>query len=232
MSIIAIRSVNLSAESTNAWKEAGVYFARRGRTPERVFAMGYAHILNLGKSSFTLTPEQKERVILWNDGPDIAPLLRPGTTRELLGEYLPPQPTEFPADVWIKAPGAHGRGKFKKQVDRELVLPAEWDWQADIQGQEYRVLTVGHKVVQNLKRHGDNTNRSYEWTPIGEVPAKVKSIARASARLVPGRNVIAWDLIQTPDDETYLFEGNTCPGMSTATATRIRNQMEAQEHAN
>ncbi len=220
MSIIAIRSVTLSTKTADAWKAAGVRLARRGRSMQSVLDMGYSFVLNLGKSTFR-PPRDIE---VWNHGEDIYPLLYPGLTRELLDDLMPPR-TLGTGDVWIKAPGAHGRGKYRKAVDRDLVLPREWDWCQHIEGQEYRIITVGHRVVQDFLRHGENGNRSYEWVRMREVPRVLKDTAREAARRIPGNNVIAWDMVYDGTN-AYVFEGNTCPGVNEDTVRRIVTEME------
>lgn len=237
MRIFGIRSVQLHTDTTQAWKNAGVSFFRRGSEISSIISRMLDNpdmvVLNLGKTSATFkmyeNPELAGRI--WNDGSDIRPLVWPGTSAELLTGLTPPKPESFPADIWIKAPGRAGRGKFHKQVDRPMSLPKEWDWQAHIIGQEYRVVTVGHKVVQNFERHGPNGNREYRWVRMADTPKRVKKLARVAARRVPGLNVIAWDIVST-EEEAYVFEGNTCPGVNVATANRvveeIRKNVEAE----
>ena len=179
-------------------------------------------VINRGKGDFR--PESGRHRV-WNHGEDIEPLLYPGFTRELLGDMMPPQSVEH-GDVWIKAPGAAGRGKFRKAVDRELVLPREWDWQMHIPGQEYRLVTVGHKVVQDFLRFGDNGGRSYEWIRMSEVPMALKNMARTAAARLNGNNIIAWDMVVSEEtDIPYLFEGNSCPGVNSDTVRRIVEEM-------
>lgn len=229
MSIIAIRSMQLTAKTTEAWKSAGVAFARRGRTTQELLDKGreWGTLLNLGMTNFR--PESFEGVDLWNHGKDIQPLLWPGSSRELFFDLMPPRPTTFPSDVWIKTPGSAGRGKFRKQVEQRLTLPHQWDWQAHIDGQEYRLVTVHHKVVQCLLRHGTNGDRTYEWIRMREVPMYLKDMVRDAASRLDGQNVVAWDIIDT-GERGYLFEGNSCPGVSPETAARIVKQMK--EHTN
>ena len=223
MSILAVRSVALSTDTANAWKEAGVSFARRGRPTHEIMNMGYDVILNLGKSAFRPDIDFHR---VWNHGADIEPLLYPGITREMMNDLMPPQSVEH-GDVWIKAPGAHGRGKFRTSMDQEPVLPREWDWCMHIPGQEYRLVTVGHKVVQDFLRHGDNGSRVYEWVPMAEVPRTLKEVAREAARRIPGNNVIAWDMVLSEETGIpYLFEGNTCPGVNVNTVRRIITEIE------
>lgn len=226
MSVYAIRSVTLSTNTADAWKEGGVRLARRGLTTNEILLYGrdYDAILNLGKTSFRPDTSQ----IIWNHGANIESLVYPGPTREMLGEYLPPVPTSYPARVWVKAPGAHGRGKYMVDVDQPLVLPDSWDWCNHIEGQEYRLVTVGDKVVQDFIRHGNNDNRSYSWLPMREVPTQLKEMVKEAARRVPGDNVLAWDTIIDENNNPFIFEANTCPGVNTSTVRRIVAEMKRQ----
>lgn len=226
MTTLAVRSVSLSEESTQAWKSEGVVFSRRGRTPTQIMDMGYDRVLNLGNSQFNPVVGN-----VWNRGDDILPLIYPGRTRELLGDLMPPQPdaTLMPHDVWIKQPGSHGRGKKRKIIDRNLVLPREWDWCQHVDGQEYRLITVGHRIVQDFLRHGENGERRYEWIRMREVPSALKDLVRTAAQRIEGNNVIAWDAIVDNDGQPFIFEGNSCPGVNRDSVKRILTEMDVQE---
>lgn len=237
MAGLAIRSVALTSDTTSAWKDAGVQFARRGRTQADIIRMardaGYEFILNLGKSQFQPDQGADWPGFYWNKGQDILPLLYPGYTRDLLGDLMPPRPDSYPADVWIKAPGMKGKGKYKKAITHPLSLPSEWDWQTHIEGTEYRVLTVGRRVVQSFIKTGGQTDREYEWVGLTDTPIEVKRLARRAAKRLPGLNVVGWDLV-FPDmaDESELpliFEGNSCPGVNYATAQRIVEEIRRQK---
>lgn len=227
---LAVRSVILSESTTQAWKDAGVSFARRGRPVWAVLDMArdYEFLLNLGKSEFNnvggVVPARK----VWNEGRNILPLLYPGFTRQLLGDMMPPQPTEWPAEVWIKAPGMKGKGKYLKTIDRGLTLPAQWDWQVHVVGTEYRVITVGSRVVQSFIKTGTATEREYEWVGTGGTPDEVKRLARAASAKLTGQNVVGWDMVFGVNQPPYIFEGNSCPGMNDMTASRVVREIYRQ----
>ncbi len=166
---------------------------------------------------------------MWNYGRNIKPLVTPGATRDLIGEFMPRQPdSDFPRQAWVKAPGAHGRGKFLEIIHEPLVLPRSWDWCEHVEGQEYRLITVGNKVVQDFERHGDNNSRRYSWVPMREVNADLKAMVREAASRLEGNNVIAWDTILDTNGEPFIFEGNSCPGVNADTVRRIVDEMERQ----
>jgi len=218
MTFCAVRSLPLSEETKQAWRAVGAFYPRRGSSVERIeqVAAGAEFILNLGSSKFV----SDGTIQVWNQGNDIYPLLWPGMSRELFDDLMPPRPTTFPSNVWIKPPGRGGRGKYHLNVGQELVLPRQWDWQVNVNGREYRLITVGDKIVQQFHRHGDNEDRSYQWLPAEDTPSNIRAMAKTAASRVYGENVIAWDLI-LDGAQAYLFEGNTCPGMSEPTAQRI-----------
>ena len=225
MSFLLTRSVQLSTDTTNAWKAVGGQFLRRGRTMEETLevARNYRFIVNLGKSSFAPTESilhEYNNPFVFNHGDNVKQLLWPGEARRLFGAVLPPRPTEFPASVWIKAPGMQGKGKYKKDIDYPLELPKEWDWQKHIEGTEYRIITVGNRIVQNLVRSGPNNDRVYNWLPMADVDRNLKRMVRRAAALLQGYNILAWDAIIS-DEGTFIFEANSCPGMSPQTAQRV-----------
>jgi hypothetical protein len=230
---LAVRSVQLARETTQAWKDAGVQFARRGRTVQQIIEVAmdgeYDFLLNLGKSEFRVNEGLYSPKFLWNMGEDILPLLYPGKTRQLLGDLMAPQPEEFPAEVWIKAPGMKGKGKYKKNVTHALTLPTEWDWQRHVDGTEYRVITVGPRVVQSFLKTGDQFTRNYEWVGLRDTPLEVKRLARSAAALLPGDNVVGWDMVFATNEQPYIFEGNSCPGVNYATAERIVREIYRQK---
>jgi hypothetical protein len=229
-----IRSIALSEDSFNAWKAAGGWFPRRDRTPQSCLQLmrdnGRAEeaIINLGDSTFAPSDEDLEYYgidpdNLFNHGDNIYPLIRPGDTRKILDELMPPRPTEneLPMDVWLKPPGRAGRGKRKVRIDELQQVPREWDIQKHVTGTEYRVITVEHKVVQVNERQGENGNRSYNWVGVTNAPSNIKSIAKRAARVLQGRNIIGWDVIVDQHNKAYILEGNSCPGVNYATADRV-----------
>lgn len=234
MAGLAIRSVLLTADTTQAWKEADVQFARRGRTQEAIIQMGresgYEFLLNLGRSQFQPTMMYDDPLgFFWNSGQDILPLLYPGLSRELLNDLMPPKPTTYPADVWIKAPGMKGKGKYKKNIPHALTLPPKWDHQLHVEGTEYRVVTVGRRAVQSFVKTDVGDGREYEWVGLRDTPREIKRIARKAAKRLPGLNVIGWDIVLGDDDQPLIFEGNSCPGVNWETARRIVQEIRRQK---
>ena len=125
--------------------------------------------------------------------------------------------------------GQGGQGKTRMQTAEAITkgIPAAWDMQMHVDGQEYRVITVDDKVVQVSERYGDNSDRRYSWLGVKRAPVPVKEIAREATRRLDGRNIIGWDIIMGEAvNSTYILEGNSCPGVNEATARRIMNHIE------
>ena len=225
MSFVAVRSIPLSEQTREAWRSAGAIYPRRGRTQEEIESRWPDHtIINLGASWF-----DSDRANVWNNGPDVAPLLTPKASRDKLGFLMPTMRWVGPDKYWVKYPGRGGSGKTLVEVeDRnqydELLSRVEWtdgDIQLHIVGQEYRVITVNDKVVQASERHGVNGNRRYQWVGVRNAPSAVKAIARDAANALSGDNIIGWDILLHDSGDAYLLEGNSCPGVNEATAARI-----------
>ena len=227
MSFLLVRSIPLGRSTMSAWRSVGGVFAERDwhRQPWMYLddmALGHEFVLNLGNRNLSSLESRK----VMNQYPDIHRLTTPGGTRRLMPDLLPRQ---TPGQVWVKAPGRAGEGKFLVETDEPLVLPQDWDWQEHIVGQEYRIITVGHRIVQDSLRYGENGHREYVWTPMGRVPTEVKEVARTAARTVRGSNVIAWDVIApAAGGGAYILEGNTSPGMSEPTARRIVDEIRGR----
>lgn len=229
MKILIYRSIPLSEETQEAWREAGCKFALRDRTPEDVFDLaerrGYDGVLNLGDSEFPETD------YVWNTGNTVKTLLTSAAMRRsLLASVMPPAPREGEA-FWVKGPGRGGTNKAKVDAydpARHVYGNMLIDLQRHINGQEYRVVTAGTFVVQVSRRTDDRTDptrRTYEWVGETGAPGRVNGIARyATSMLSTPRTVIGWDIVDS-GDRVYILEGNSCPGVNAATAKRIIDKM-------
>lgn len=223
--LIARPNISLSRATANAWRGVGGVVMGRGHTDQDVLEWVSVYhpnfIINLGRS---WSDYDGLSVPALNRGNNILPLMTPAGTRGRFNDLLPPQTI---GQVWIKGPGRAGRAKHKVWTDQPLVMPEGWDWQAHIEGQEYRLVTVGNRIVQCFQRFGDNGEREYHWIRMSEVNANLKDTIRMAASRLEGINVVAWDAI-VEEEMPYIFEGNTCPGMSPNTAKRIVKEIERQ----
>jgi hypothetical protein len=237
MRILAVKSVPLSEDTVAAWRSVNnstditVKFLLRDREPNEAIGIAernsYDMILNLGNSELTY-----EDPMVWNSL-QVCDMLRTpgGMRRSPLAAVLPPQMDWNEPNVWVKGPGRAGWNKHHYTTgltDEALPITNQWDCQQHIEGQEYRVLTVGLRVVQSSRRYGTNETREYQWTGTANTPKPVKNICRYAASLLPNqRTVIGWDVIDA-GDRVFIFEGNTSPGVNDATAERVCRELHRQ----
>lgn len=231
---LLVRSIPLSSTTSNAWRNAGAQFSRRDRNTESVMSIAYDRpVINLGASWFA--PEGGD---VWNHARDIAPLLTPKATRNRIGDLLPSNEWLGAGNYWVKGQGRGGRNKTVEVVRDHhayTMLKSRADWNdADIQrhvdGQEYRVVTVGTKVVQGMKRYGSNADRTYEWVGANGTPLVLRSLVKEAVGRLPSEKVIvAWDTIISGDD-AYILEGNSSPGVNDATANRILDAVTGENY--
>lgn len=226
-----VQSIPLNRRSKQYWKDAGGVFFRRDRSEAviRAYQADYDAVLNLGSSEFE---GDTFNIPVFNPGRVVRKLLTPGATRKEIPHLLPPAPLDLPGTAWIKRPGRGGNGKELGLVTSEMIrsLPREWDIQQHIEGKEYRVVTVGPRVVQVTQRLNPGERpRHYEWVGLTGTPMVVKNAARAGAAELGDLSVIGWDIVHSPDtDQAYILEGNTCPGVNEPTVERIVNEMRVQ----
>ena len=235
---LLVRSIPLSRDVSQAWRSADTHFARRDRTPDSIVSIaGDRPIINLGNSGFLPTVTHGEGI--WNEATNIRCLLNPLESREVLGSLMPTNKFVGPDWYWVKGAGFGGRNKHKVWIETEreheaYVNQASWndgEVQLHIDGTEYRVITVGSKVVQVNERSGENGNRSYQWVGVRAAPQSCKNIARSAVSLLQGDNVIGWDIIVHDSGDGYVLEGNSCPGVNEATASRILDAVHGVSYA-
>lgn len=226
MSLQLIQSIPLATTTKEAWRSVGGVPMRRDRTAEelRRSANQFVATVNLGRSRAEMASWP---VPLFNSPAVVEAVLTPGATRRHMGDLLPPTPQTYPTFAWVKKPGRGGRGKKIVRLPARPVIPASWDIQLDISGDQYRVITVGHKCVQSHLRLDTvlDDERDYEWVGLNGTPGPVLSAARLGSRKLDNEfSVIGWD-IMWDGDQAYILEGNSCPGINFATAERIWKSM-------
>ena len=176
-------------------------------------------------------------VPLWNAPSTISPLIDPYRFEELMEGLTPKALLDELEDVpgfwfWLKGPGRGGENK----VMLFGLPPVEfgvgfdgWDVQAHVEGDHYRIHTVGHRVVQCHRKAGDHRDREYAWTRMRNVPSPVKEVARdAARRLFDDRSIIGWDIV-FDGERAFVLEGNSAPGLNEATVERIVREVRRQE---
>lgn len=233
---LLVRSIPLSASTRNAWKAAGATFARRDRRTDSIVSLaediGGVPIINLGASWFSAEGA-------WNPGEVTKWLLTPESTRRMFNDFLPTGRWVGPDYYWFKGPGRAGNNKKKHYVSNleeynELASHANWiqgDVQLHVDGQEFRVITVNDKVVQGMARYGQNGERRYEWVGVGGLPTELKESCRRASRVLGSRTIVGWDGIVHDSGQSFILEGNACPGVNEATAGRILDAVEGVTYA-
>ena len=230
MRAMMVRSIPLALNTRDAWKDSGAVFARRTSDDERIKQIAYdAPIINLGSSQCMIEG-------IWNEARVVEPLLTPEASSNLLGRLMPSGGYEGPGYYWLKGAGRGGANKEKRfvrnvQEHTAMLRSAAWmegDVQLHVDGQEYRVITVGNKVVQVMARDDViDQQREYRWVGVSDAPWAAKDIAReASRKLSSDKTIIGWDVIIHDNGHAYILEGNSCPGVNEATANRILNAVE------
>jgi hypothetical protein len=241
MAYILLRSIPLSADTLAAWRSQEVLtipghpdlneveqWVRYREDVQCIHGM-----INLGVSQFdpVETDEERGYAFWWNRGAAIRMTRRPSDLRIHMGDLLPPMPSAFPADAWVKGPGHKGQGKSRHLLSGlPVFMPRGADIQLHVEGQEYRVLTVNHRVVQSFERSGDNSAREYSWRGVTNTPRIVKQAAREASKRIPGYNMYAWDIIlgttqEDPEPKAYVLEGNSSPGVNSHSTKRILDMM-------
>ena len=235
LSIQLIQSIPLDTNSKDYWRLHGGVFFARSRTEEelRERASGYLATVNLGASHIE---GAHWPVPIYNRAVDIQRLITPGATRRSIPHLIPPAPFDLPSEAWIKRPGRGGAGKELTTITEEMLrqLPRDWDVQQHITGKEYRVITVGPRVVQSTERtNPGGSPRSYAWRGLADTPSVVKNTARAGALQLSGLALIGWDIMYDDyNDEAYILEGNSCPGVNEPTVERIIREIQRQVEEN
>lgn len=235
MSFLVSHDIPLSRQTVDAWKENGGVVLKRHRNI--AFIQDYLDrhpdtefVLNLGSAvSATINPD----IPVINHNRVVSPLWDPGSTRERFDSVLPPRPPIGHTDWWSKSVGRAGRGKQRISFPYagDDGLGSDRDVQVHIDGQEYRIVTVGERIVQQFARFGPNGDRRYSWLPREEIPNEITDVVARATRELGSYTLIAWDTILGADG-AYVLEGNCCPGVKTYTATRIVKAVRRLVHAN
>jgi hypothetical protein len=173
----------------------------------------------------------------WNVGDNIRMIRSPSAMRSNFGDLMPELPALDDSNWWLKSYGRAGTGNthYTNFTYGDLISDGELaggvDAQVHIDGYEYRVTTVGDRIVQQHVRTGVDPDRSYQWINADSLPKGVRPMVKEAAARIPGHNVVSWDTIVS--DKPYILEGNSSPGINVATAQRVVKEITRQrEEAN
>jgi len=232
MTFIVSHNIPLSRQTIDAWKGEGGVVLKRRRSAEYIYAYLVRHpeiefVLNLGD---VIEGDTVMGFPVINPGNVVAPLWTPGNTRRILDSVLPPQPEPGNTDWWEKSIGRAGIGKYRRSYPypERNYGGSGIDFQVHIEGPEYRVITVGGRIVQQYQRSGPNGDRRYQWLRRDALPDLITDVIARATRDLGTYTLVAWDTIQedehwASEPKAYILEGNCCPGVKTPTAARIVN---------
>ena len=136
---------------------------------------------------------------------------------------------EFYRKVWLKGPGRGGHNKLQLELEGQILeVPDGWTVQRHVEGEEWRINTANNLVVQSHRQVGDPDDpfaRDYMWVGVTHTPLHIRELAKAGVKALTeaagtsSPTVLAWDIIAN-EDEAWILEANTAPGMNNATASR------------
>lgn len=229
MTILAIKSIPLQRETNNAWKTVpGLFFASRERDPvsiaRHVQRHRYEAVINLGVVDLDL---DKHDIKLFNHRDTIRAISTPKALRRTLNDQLPAYTHNGPH--WHKSPGFGGDGKHYYKDIQTACVGYNGDTQRHIGGTEYRIVTVGHSIVQASRKGERRTLRNgrnhfaYTWIGVKGIKADgFIPLIKRSLEDIPGAesSILGWDVLYD-GQKPYVIEINTCPGVNQATANRI-----------
>lgn len=225
--IFVNRSIPLSKVSRNAWANAGAIVL--SRNPSKRMHQLAAHaedayvVVNLGITNFDANAD-----VEYNEPDSVRSVLTPARLRKTMPNLIPPQPLKG-QPFWDKGPGQGGNNKIfneKLLSDDFIPLPGR-DLQRHIEGSEYRVISVGRRVVQshlksNIEWTDGQHEADWEWAGVTAIKGTgIIGLVHKAVDLVPNgeHTVFGWDIILA--DKPYIIEANSSPGVNDATAGRI-----------
>jgi hypothetical protein len=237
MSVLGIKSVPLERSTNVSWKTVpGFFFVDRARSSHsverHVATRRYSAVINLGRVDCDLSGSIS---LVFNTPATIRAISTPKALRKTLNDFIAPVSMDG-GPHWHKTKGYGGEGKvFHDEGDEGCHYWNDmgWDRQEHIEGTEYRIITVGDRVVQ-ASRKGErrtalNGRNDFEYTWIGVegirqggfIPLLKEAIGK-----VPGGgfSVFGWDVLHD-GTRPYIIECNTSPGVNDATAARIINEV-------
>lgn len=222
MTVLINRSIPLSKESRDAWRNANaIVLSRRPlKRDSQLSAIPQEErvVVNLGIA------DDISGNVRFNSRRSVRSVLTPAAIRRTLPELLPPIP-KLGEDAWFKGPGQHGENKYRHIWGGDGYDDPRWDMQLHIEGTEYRVITVGPVIVQAHRKTRDDSKRGFLWEWVGVQGIRkggIIPLVKRAVEAVPDGDftVIGWDLI-VGEDRPYIIEANSSPGVNDATAERI-----------
>lgn len=224
-SIVVLRSVPLHVDTRKAWTVNGCYVAPRKRfaggrlvLPKTVSRV-VGTVLNLGcRYDFSDTG-----LPVFNSLDSVRAISRPADLRATLNDFLPERTVDKPH--WHKVHGFGGVGKrfcvFQCSEDGD-------DIQEHVDGIEYRIVTVGDRVVQASRKSNlrwTNGKHDFDWQWVGVEGVSKKGFIPMLKEAIPRvpdweRMVVGWDIIHD-GVRPFIIEANFSFGVNVDTARRV-----------
>lgn len=236
--IYLLRTIPLSKKTRDAWRSSGVTIIPRSVTVSHDGLRNYLlerdssdYLVNLGRSDSHLDSIIDACGITCINHPSVVRSVKtPAALRKTLGDLIPPEPS-LKDCFWHKGPGQHGQSKSFYDGGMIPANPPGFDNQKHIVGDEYRVLTVGRKVVQAFRKvKGADTGFDFDWSWVGVNGIKsaniIPKLHKAIDALDNGNHTMfGWDVI-TNSERAYIIEANSSPGVNEYSAQRIVKEIE------
>lgn len=230
MEIFINRSIALSKVSRHAWGHAGAIvlsrneFKRKGRLSAVPFSDRV--VVNLG-----IAPTV-DGAIVYNTRNMVRSILTPASLRKTMPSLIPPI-AKLGESAWFKGPGYAGKNKtYYHAWGGDGFDEAKWDIQKHIEGTEYRVISVGNRIVQAFIKTPDDSPCGFTWKWVGANGIKnlgIRPLVREAVGLIVDIygdfSIIGWDIIRDASGQCFIIEGNTSPGVNVHSAKRIVKQI-------
>lgn len=231
MMLLLVRSIPLSKEVQDAWRSVNVKIVRRSKLNEMalqkiVSKMEQPVIINLGNLDVDF---RSFKIPVFNNTDVIRAVSHPNALRRTLNDFIPANNGK--GAHWHKRGGFGGRNK--KFHDKMLGECAVFggDIQQHVEGDEFRVNTVGDVIVQAHRKKVTDTLGDFIWDWIGVDGIRQNGIipfVKEAACRIPNYeySVLGWDIIVGDEGGPKVIEINTSPGVNEPTAQRIVKQIE------
>ena len=231
MKALIIRSIPLTTDTISVWHTQETKFLRRTRDAFVSDKIGrwFDVIINLGNVDLS-----SNHAYIINHPDTIKAASAPKALRNSLNDFLPLENNNGPH--WHKGKGFAGDDKIYHENACSVIYPSK-DVQAHINGQEYRILTCGNKIIQAAKKdnrfsygYGVPSDFKYEWIGVeGVRKGGFIPLLRGAVELLPGGedSFIGWDIIHD-GEKPYIIEANFSPGVNEHTVKRLFNALEKE----
>ena len=197
--------------------------------PQSSLYNDYDLVVNLGNNEIN---KKGLETIMVNDPDRVAKVtISPRKTRKLFTEFWPH--VLWGRDFVVKRAGSRKglQHKLEHSFDlKRVVLGHEDAIQMYVPGDEYRVVIVCGKIVQASRKHGSFGDFDYEWVGVQHlrdigVLDWCRAVAERCVNVFGKWHLLGMDMIIS-QDQPYLIELNSCPGVNEHTGRRVGAMLE------